>query len=182
MSRILLALCLVFMPLCLMLFVTLPPPVRAAALPPVAAARAAQALPNATILVTNTNDSGVGSLRDAITQANASAGADTITFSVTGTIVRSSTLPSIADNLTIDGPGAPSLTISGNNAVGVIFVDTGVTLNLWKVTIANGMVTGDPGAGGGLYNNGGTVTISNTTFYSNSASNGGAASSTLARW
>ena len=38
----------------------------------------------ATFTVTNLNDSGAGSLRQAILDANAAAGADTITFSVNG--------------------------------------------------------------------------------------------------
>ena len=44
------------------------------------------AISAATITVTNTNDTGAGSLRDAINQSNASAGTvDTIAFNVTGT-------------------------------------------------------------------------------------------------
>ena len=74
----------------------------------------------------DSNDGSCGStcsLRDAITAANADSG-DTIQFdpSVTGgTITLGSTL-SIATNMTITGPGANFLTISGGNAVGVFSV------------------------------------------------------------
>lgn len=57
--------------------------------------------------VTNPNDSGPGSLRQAILDANASAGADTITFNIPGvgphTILPLSALPEITDPVTIDG-------------------------------------------------------------------------------
>ena len=59
------------------------------------------------------------SLRGAINNANANAGADTITFaaSVTGTITLGGTqLPVITDNATITGPGVATLAVSGNNA------------------------------------------------------------------
>ena len=74
----------------------------------------------ATFTVTNTNDSGAGSLRDAVAQANAAPGANTIDFSVTGTIVLTSGAIQIIDALTIQGPGADQLTIDGN-ANGRIF-------------------------------------------------------------
>jgi S-layer homology domain len=72
----------------------------------------------ATFTVTNTNDSGAGSLRDAMTQANGTPGADTIAFNVSGagcdgsgvcTITPASLLPFITTPITIDGytqPGA----------------------------------------------------------------------------
>ena len=66
---------------------------------------------NATIVVTTTSDSGAGSLRDALARANAAAGADTISFQVTGTITITSPLPYVTDALTIVGPGADKLTI-----------------------------------------------------------------------
>ena len=62
----------------------------------------------ATITVTNTNDSGAGSLRQAIIDANTSVGvADTIAFNIAGpgphTIQPTSALPTITDQVTIDG-------------------------------------------------------------------------------
>ena len=78
----------------------------------------------ATFTVVNTNDSGPGSLRQAILDANAAAFADSIAFSIGGggvqTIAPLSALPDITDRLTIDGysqPGASPNTLAvGNNA------------------------------------------------------------------
>lgn len=57
--------------------------------------------------VTNTNDSGAGSLRQAILDANASAGPDTVCFAIPGTgphtITLTSALPVITEQLTING-------------------------------------------------------------------------------
>src|SRR5262245_7740375 len=72
--------------------------------------------------VTNLNDSGAGSLRQAILDANAAAGADTITFSVKGTISLLSSLPDITDVAGLTIEGQKSITISGNNAVRVLIV------------------------------------------------------------
>jgi len=75
--------------------------------------------------VTNTNDSGTGSLRQAILNANAAPGADTINFNVPGTgvhtIAPTSALPTVSEAVTIDGysqPGAtPNSKAVGNDAV-----------------------------------------------------------------
>ena len=65
-----------------------------------------------TYVVTNTNNSGAGSLRQAITSANALAGADMIQFNIAGggvqTINLTSALPVITEQLTIDGSSQPS--------------------------------------------------------------------------
>ena len=79
----------------------------------------------ATFTVTTTNDSGAGSLRTAITNANAAAGTDTINFSIVGagvhTINLTSALPTITGAVTIDGytqTGSSVNTLSvGDNAV-----------------------------------------------------------------
>ncbi len=68
----------------------------------------------ATFNVTSLADSGPGTLRDAVAQANAAPGADTITFGVTGTITLSAGI-SITGPVTIQGPGAANLAIDGNN-------------------------------------------------------------------
>lgn len=78
-----------------------------------------------TYTVTNTNDSGPGSLRQAILNANASSGTDLIAFNIAGAGVRTiaplSPLPLITDPVIIDGytqPGATQNTlVSGDNAV-----------------------------------------------------------------
>jgi len=66
-----------------------------------------------TFTVTNTNNGGLGSLRQALLEANAAAGADTIAFDIPGPgphkIRPLSALPTITDPVTIDGytqPGA----------------------------------------------------------------------------
>ena len=55
------------------------------------------------ITVTNTNDSGPGSLRQALAVANDN---DTITFAVTGTIGLTSGELVLNNSITISGPGA----------------------------------------------------------------------------
>src|SRR5438105_9707778 len=62
----------------------------------------------ATLKVTNTYDSGPGSLRQAIATA---APNDTITFSVTGAISLSTGELVINKNLTITGPGVMKLSV-----------------------------------------------------------------------
>jgi hypothetical protein len=81
--------------------------------------------PVATFTVTNTNDSGPGSLRQAILDANNNAGADTIAFNIpgtAGTITPASPLPTITDAVTIDGTtqpgfaGSPLIELNGSAA------------------------------------------------------------------
>jgi hypothetical protein len=67
--------------------------------------------------VSNTNNGGAGSLRGAIAGANGSAGLDTISFNagVTGEITLTTGEIAITDDLTINGPGAGVLSVSGDS-------------------------------------------------------------------
>jgi len=102
------------------------------------AALSASVLTAATYTVTNTADSGAGSLRDAITQSNASVGVtDTIAFNITGagcagtptvcTIQPASALPSLLDPVILDGytqPGSSPNTLAiGDDAVILVEID-----------------------------------------------------------
>src|SRR5947209_7540239 len=84
-------------------------------------------LPGKTFTVTKTNDTGVGSLRQAILNANTNSDLDTITFNLSGTgvktILPASPLPIITSPVIIDGttqPGytnvTPLIEINGTNA------------------------------------------------------------------
>ena len=78
----------------------------------------------ATFTVTTTNQTGAGSLRQAILDANAAPGADIIHFNIASgvSIVPTSALPAITDPLTIDGTtqlaysNAPIIELSGQSA------------------------------------------------------------------
>ncbi|MBV9008921.1 MAG: hypothetical protein JO354_07115, partial [Verrucomicrobia bacterium] len=124
----------------------------------------------ATITVTNTNDSGPGSLRQAILDA---ADGGTINFSVTGTITLTSGELLINKSLTISGPGQSQLTISGNNASRVFAIGAGAyDVSFSGLTVANGLSqptdADNPGTGAGLRNDStGTVTLTNCTFTNN---------------
>ncbi len=73
--------------------------------------------------VTNTNDSGAGSLRQAIIDANTNPGADTIDFNITGgpnTISPTSPLPNITDQVTIDGYTEPGAATANGGAATIM--------------------------------------------------------------
>jgi hypothetical protein len=127
----------------------------------------------ATVTVTNTNDSGAGSLRQAISSA---ASGDTINFNLAGcpcTIaLTSAELLIDRKNLFITGPGANQLTISGGGARR-IFRITGIApalATISGVTIANGNTTQN---GGGIYVQNGKLTLISSVVSNNSAPTGG---------
>jgi HYR domain/Right handed beta helix region len=123
----------------------------------------------ATLTVTNTNDSGAGSLRQAIAGA---ASGDTITFAVTGTITLTSGELAINKNLTIMGPGAGNLTISGNNASRVFNITAG-TVTISGLTVSSG--NSNPGS---AVDNNGALTVTSSIIKNNSGSCCGAIYST----
>jgi hypothetical protein len=86
----------------------------------------------ATLIVTNTLDSGAGSLRQAVADSNIAGGTNTIAFNIPGggvhTIYVDNTMPNFTTPTTLDGftqPGSSSNTLAtGNNAVLLIEVTT----------------------------------------------------------
>ncbi|MFL5327609.1 MAG: beta strand repeat-containing protein [Gemmataceae bacterium] len=100
-------------------------------------------------VVTNTSNSGAGSLRQAVLDANSAVGIDTITFdSTVFTTTKTITLTSgellISEGLTINGPAA-LLIISGNNAGRVFDIQNALavaSVTIRDMTINGGKVTG----------------------------------------
>src|SRR5258706_10289503 len=88
----------------------------------------------ATLTVSTLNDAGTGSLRQAIADAVAN---DTITFGVTGTITLRSGALVIDKDLSITGPGAAALAVSGNLTSRVFDVTRGTVL-ISNLTIRDG--------------------------------------------
>ena len=143
----------------------------------------------ATHTVSNTNDSGAGSLRQAIADA---ASGDTIDFAVTGTITLSGPELYIDKDITIKGPGADQLTIVGNN-VATIFRIYVATVTISDLTATDGRpaisnyrsnlavrdcIIRDNEAigdfGGGIRNDGSQITLTRCTISGNTTdSNGG---------
>jgi len=143
----------------------------------------------ATITVTSkldTADPGNCRLRDAIAAANfntaigdcpaGSAGADTIGFSlglqcnlVPCTITLTSALPTVTEDLTINGNGT---TINGANAFRV-FDFSAVTVNMSNLKIANANVSGSS-FGGAISMSDGNLTLTNVFFSNDRAISGGA--------
>jgi hypothetical protein len=137
----------------------------------------------ATFTVTNTNDSGPGSLRQALIDANAAAGADDIAFTVVApaTVSLLSALPPITGPLTINGLGAANLTIRRDPGAPVNFrifdiaptaapavTITGVTVTAGNASIGGGVNVQDIGSGTAL-----TLTVADAAITGNTASNSG---------
>ena len=137
----------------------------------------ATAIPHVAPIVTNTDDSGPGSLRQALADAQ---DGDTITFNISPTPLPNA--PSIATlitltsgelvvnkNITISGPGADVLTIArdANASPFRIFnISPGHTITIQGLTISNGAAA----AGGGIYNDHSFVTVDSCALTGNLAS------------
>jgi predicted outer membrane repeat protein len=131
----------------------------------------------AILIVTNTDDSGPGSLRDTIAAAG---DGDTIQFdaALKGQAITLTTSElQIQKKLAIEGPGADQLTVqrsaaSGTPAFSVFYISSKVSIS--GLTIANGNA---PFSGGGIAfgGAGNTLTVANCIFSGNSAANKGGA-------
>ena len=144
-----------------------------------AALAAAQSTEAATFNVTSNADTGAGSLRAAVASANANPGADTITFdaAVTGTIALTPGEIPLEDALTIAGPGAGTLSISGSNLSRIFYVyepdaTTAVDVVITGLTLTNGNADSSGGAINVLGEN---LTLNGVTMTNNVAAGDGGA-------
>ena len=108
-----------------------------------------------TFTVTATADSGPGSLRDALQQANASSPAR-IEVAVPGIIAISAALPTITADVTIVGTGGSPIVLSGRQTVPLLSVASQGSLSVQGLTLADGL---GEGGGGALYNLGNVVLL-----------------------
>ncbi|HKE48724.1 MAG TPA: choice-of-anchor Q domain-containing protein [Rhodanobacteraceae bacterium] len=131
----------------------------------------------ATFTVTNLNDSGAGSLRDAIGQANAAAGADTVQFQagLTGMIPLAGEIL-ITDTLHLAGPGVGKIKVDGNVATRLFKVQgaggDAITATFSGLTLANGHA---PDEGGAIWSNGDHVVVAGCILDGNIANTRGGA-------
>jgi len=122
------------------------------------------------LVVVNTSDSGAGSLRQAILNANICGGGIVVFSNVSGAITLTSGELVISRNVNIIGPGATNLAVSGNNAVRVFNISSNAICGVSGLTIANGAATW-PSHGGAIYN-AGFLTLSDCTISDSHTSSG----------
>ncbi|MCK6473773.1 MAG: right-handed parallel beta-helix repeat-containing protein [Planctomycetes bacterium] len=129
----------------------------------------------ATFTVTNTDDNGAGSLRQAIIDANGAAGPDTVVFTtgLTGTITLTTGQITIDDPVTITGPGQAVLAVDAQDNSRIFYVltnDTTYDAAISGLTLTNGYISGN---GGAIFSKHSHLTITDCTLSSSSASNNG---------
>ncbi|WP_394837975.1 right-handed parallel beta-helix repeat-containing protein [Pendulispora rubella] len=124
----------------------------------------------ATFSVTTTGDAGAGSLRDAITQANAAAGPHTINLTATGAISLATALPNIAQATKIVGPGAANLSVRGKTGGRFTVFVVAAAVEISGVTIAGG----DGDRAGGIEVRSGSLSLSDSVLADNAADMGSA--------
>ena len=133
--------------------------------------------------VTNNNDSGPGSLRQAIIDAGNSSGKDTIDLTgVSGVIRLNSSLPTLNTGNDVDFIDDGNTYINGQAGYQIITVN-GATVTFSGLTFLGGFAKGGDGtnggggglgAGGALFINSGNVTVKDSYFYHNRAIGGNA--------
>ena len=129
----------------------------------------------ATFTVTNLNDSGVGSLRQAVSQANAAAGADTILISAPGEILLTSGQIAITNSVSITGNGTTNSVINAQRQSRIFDISSAAgNVTLTKLTLLNGRTTAVGEEGGALrFLSSGTLTINQSTLSGNSTAGTG---------
>ncbi len=124
------------------------------------------------LIVTNLNDSGPGSLRQAVLDANSKSGTDTIDFvpGLAGTITLTSGEIVISQGVTFQGPGSSVLSISGNNASRIFDVSSapaasGIVFS--GLTLTGGFGSGFSSSGGAIRGTSQSLQVMACVFSSN---------------
>jgi CSLREA domain-containing protein len=164
------------------------------ALPDIGAYETSRVTTPSTFTVTNTNDVGAGSLRQAIETSNATFSSDTINFDpgVFSTpqaisVIDSSLEIAPGSNVVINGPGANLVNISSNRQNINFYVNTSATAEINGLTVSEGLlgiynfgtltlnnlIVRDNGTNGGIYGIG-TTTINNSVIKNNEGRGSGA--------
>jgi hypothetical protein len=132
------------------------------------------------VFVTNTNDSGPGSLRQAVSTA-AFSGADHVLFDggpfsspQTITLTSGELIVPVNKFFVLDGRDANKVTISGNGQSRILTINEGATVIMNGVTLTGGNGVGTLNSGhDGAISNWGTLTLTNSIVRNNSANGNG---------
>jgi hypothetical protein len=127
-----------------------------------------------TLVVTNVGDTGVSGDGSPRGEIAAAASGDRIVFarSLAGQTITLKAAHGpllLSKDLTIQGPGAARLTVSGNHATEVFKVAAGATDAITGLTIAGGSADGSEAGGGGGIANAGTLSLDHVTLSANHA-------------
>ena len=120
------------------------------------------------VTVTNNGDTGVGSLRNAIATAK-SGGTIVFNLACPTTITLMSGALIVDKSMSLVGPGARCLTVSGNNASRVFGItEPGIDVAISGMTITQGRAT----SGGGIQSVGANLTLTSVAITGNNAQGG----------
>ncbi len=127
-----------------------------------------------TYSVTNLDDAGAGSLRQAISDANGDSSPPTVINFSPGLhgVINLTTAPlAITNSMTIEGPGAGVIEVDGDGAQIMQIQSTSSTVSISGLEFARGHATAPDGsfATGGAIQNAGTLSVSDAWFDHNSA-------------
>ncbi len=141
------------------------------------AALAGQPAQAATFLVSNLNDAGPGSLRQAVADAEAATGPDVVQFQagLTGTITLTTGEIGIKDSVDIQGPGTSVISVSGNDASRIFYLynssNPAPSVSISGLTLTHGKA--GKGNGGAVSDRGESLTLDNVAVTSSMANDGG---------
>jgi Ca2+-binding RTX toxin-like protein len=133
--------------------------------------------------VSNLNDAGPGSLRQAVLDANTNPGSDRVLFQsgLTGQITLNTGELQITDGVEVVGPGPDKLTVSANNLSRIFNVNPTFASSFPPVSISGLKMTGgNSGDGGAIGSKYTDLTVANAVISDNISSSFGGGIATIA--